>query len=160
MDENLDIIGQDEEVIDHASKAEIHYKHLLHKAVHILIIDSLGRIYCRNRTPEQSAAYGWTSSAGAHVLSGQSFDQTAKKALQETLGINCPLTLMGKIRIKSETENELVAVYTGYSDQVKLNPGPGQTGQFLTVEDLRILFDTQKVTPYLTQAFNLYLKNN
>lgn len=159
-DDNLDIINDDEEILSHASKVEIHQKHLLHKSIHVLIIDSLGRIYCRNRKRQQSATFGWTSSVGAHVLSGQNFDQTARQALQNMLGINCPLTLIDKARINCKTENELVAVYTGYANEVKLNPDLGQTGQFFTIEDLKHLIATQTVTPHLVEALNLYMKNN
>ncbi len=156
----MDVINEDEEVITHASNLEIHQKRLLHKSVHILIIDSLGRIYLRLRTPEQGTIGAWIPSAGAHVLSGQTYNQTAKKALQDVLGASCPLILIGKVRITSETEKEIVAVYTGYCDAVKLNPDLKQTGRFFTVEDIKHLFETQRAAPHLVESFNLYLKNN
>ena len=123
MTEQMDIVNEQDEVIGHTDKDETHQKGLLHRAVHIFIINSQGRLFCRQRSSKKQIYPGyWSTSVGAHVMSGQTYDQVAKQSLLKDLEINCKLKMIGKARVHDQWENEISVTYIGYSDEtMKLN---------------------------------------
>lgn len=104
MPEELEIVNEKGIVIGRATTEEIHDKKLLHKSVHLLIVDKEGKVYCCYR--DVSFNPGWTA-IGAHVLPGQSFKETAENALHEKLGITGNLIEIGKLRVQGNNENEI-----------------------------------------------------
>ncbi len=156
----LEVINEDGDILSHTSKKEVHEKHLLHKSANVLIVDSIGRIYSVFKSPHKTDNPGWTTSVGTHVRLKESYDQAAKRELKDVLSLHCPLVLMDKVRIVTDTENEISAIYLGYANEVTLNSKLEETGKFFTLEDLKELQKTNQTTPHLNKALELYLKNN
>ena len=159
MKEQIDIVNEQDRVIGKGNLQEIHQKGLLHRAVHIFIIDSQGRLFCRQRSLKKERYPGfWSTSVGAHVLTGETYDAVAKKALLSYLGIRCDLENIGMTRIKDDFEHEISATYVGYSDDaMKLNPLQIKEGKFFTVKEAMKLSTQRNVTPHFTHALDLYI---
>jgi len=158
--QQLSIVDEHDKVIGRADIKEIHEKALLHRAVHVFIIDNEGRLFCRRRSRKKERYPGfWSTSAGAHVMAGQDYDETARSALRETLGIGCRLTMIGKARIKDKWENEISATYVGYSDAaMNFNPKQIECGKFLTVSEIKKLPKQKNVTPHRAHSLGVYLE--
>ena len=158
--EIIDVVNEQDEVIGRADKDGIHHKRLLHRAVHIWIINSSGKLFCRQRSSKKQIYPGYYStSVGAHVISGQTYNQTAKQSLQKDLGINCKLEMIGKARVHDQWENEISVTYIGYSDDTfNLNPKQIEDGKFLTVKEIKELTKQKNVTPHLAHSLELYLR--
>ncbi len=149
MAELLDIVDEEDNVTGSASSEEIHEKYLLHRAVHILIIDSKGRIFCRQRSPKKERYPGyWSTSAGSHIASGESYEETTA-TLKNDLGIS-ELEMIGKIRVRDQHENEMCTVYIGHSDKVNIN------GRFFSIDEIKKL---DKFTPHLLKSVEVYIES-
>ena len=55
----------------------------------------------------------WDSSAAGHVAAEESYEETARRELEEELGINVPLEKLLKLPASARTEQEFVWLYRG-----------------------------------------------
>lgn len=157
MPEMLEIVDEKEKVIRLASTEEVHDKKLLHRSVHLLIVDKDGKIYCCYR--DVSFNPGWTA-VGAHVLPSQDYAVAANDAVHKKLDLSCELEDIGKIRVKGNNENEISETYVGHIDndtELKPNDPMWKDGKFLSVEEIKQLITQKKTTPHLAMSLALYL---
>ncbi len=153
----LDIIDASGK-IERSVPVEIAHKELLlHRSIHILVVNDGAEIYVRLR-PQTKAIYPnlWTSSVGAHVLSGSSPDETAKKELKNFLGLEVPLQKIGEQKVADTFENELITIYTCRSNSVALNKLEGDAGEFMNTEKINQLANEGKTTPHLLTSLKVF----
>lgn len=160
MNNQLDIVNEQDEVVSQEDVEEIHKKDLLHRSIHILIVDPKGRFYLRQRNFNKSRYPGWyTTSVGAHVPAGQSYDETAKNSLKEMLGLDCELKFLGQVKVHDEYENEISWTYVGYIDEHdKPRVNTEEPGKFFTAEETKNLSKKYRITPYVFESIDFYLK--
>lgn len=155
----IERVNDNDVVIGQSDFNIVHKNLLLHRSVHIFIVDKHGRLFCRKITPKNAIYPGyWSTSAGAHVLLGKGYDETAKEAVKSLLDVKCKLEMIGKLRISDSMENEISATYIGMADKIKTNKEEIEDGRFLTVDEIRNLLKTNKCTPHLLQSLELYLE--
>lgn len=124
MDEIFDVVNERDEVIDQAPRHVVHRDRLLHRAVHILLFDSAGRILLQLRSASKDEyPLCYTSSASGHVGAGEAYDATALRELREELGIGGELEYLTKLPASPQTAHEFTAVYRAISDET-LTPDP------------------------------------
>lgn len=156
----IDIINEQDEIVSQEEIESAHQRGLLHRSVHVLIVDPQGRLFCRQRKLDSPRYPGfWSTAVGAHLTSGQSYEAEARSALQATLGISCVLALMGKVRVKDGIENEINALYIGRIDaslKLDINFELVEGGRFFNADELDRLTAPERVTPHLLQAIELY----
>src|SRR3989338_953362 len=159
MTELIDLVDEKDNKIGKSTVEEVHSKNLLHRAVHIFIVNSEDKLFCRKRSSNKKIyPLFWSTSVGAHVLSGQKYDSVAADSLQKHLGLKCELINIGKVRVQDESENEISATYVGYSDdEMKINKDEIEGGVFLTAREIQKLIKTEKVTPHTMHSLDLYL---
>ena len=156
---DLHVINEADDVIDTLSSEQIHKTGKLHRAMHTLVINDKGDIFVRKRSYQMELYPGvWTSSVGEHVFLGESYTDTAKRALREFLGLETPLEFLGKVRVHDKIENELVAVFKTHANAVPdLNTEHSEEGHYLCEDKLNDLLDSGTTTPHLAAALKLYL---
>lgn len=162
MEKQVDLINNKDKVIGQAGIDYVHKKLLLHRAVHIFIINSEGKLFCRQRSFKKKIYPGyWSTSVGKHVLSDHTYKQTANEALKNTLGITCKLNKIGKIKIQDNIENEITMLFVGYSSKkMKFNPDQIEDGKFLTINKIEELSKQEKITPHLIELLKLLLQRS
>lgn len=140
--------------IESLNSEEIHKRDLLHRAVHILVINNKGEIFVRRRSWQKKLYPGvWSTSVGAHVLTGQTSKECAQVNLKKFLGLELPLEKVGETIIKDEIENEYITVYVCKSDFIKeLNQKESAEGEFMTVKQIHELIKAGQTTPHLVKA--------
>ena len=112
MSENLVLVNEQDRVLGKVGVKEAHEEGILHRTVHIFIVNTEGKLFCRQRSLKKKVYPGyWSTSVGVHVSPGESYHETAKRGLVNTLGIDCDLKPIGKSRIKDESENEISATF-------------------------------------------------
>jgi isopentenyl-diphosphate delta-isomerase type 1 len=115
MSEDIfDIVNEHDEVIGRKPRSEVHARGLLHRAVHVLVFNSRGEIFLQKRSRLKDRQPGvWDSSCSGHVDSGEIYDETAVRELQEEIGlrINSPPQKLFKIDACAETDAEFVWIY-------------------------------------------------
>ena len=148
----LDIINEQDLVIGQATEEEVREKNLLHHSVHLLIVDSHNRLFCAHRIIGRLIYSGWWTIPGAHVLSGETYEKTLTRFLKE-LKIYASFKQLHKIRVNDGFENEWSMLYLLKSDVAPvLASDKFQGGKFLSLAEIRVLSQKEKMTPYLMVA--------
>lgn len=158
MTEQLETYSDDGSENGISPTETIHEKNLLHKAVHVLIINSKGQVFVRKRPLTKKVYPGmFTSSVGAHVALDETPDTASTVNLSKYLGLSLPLTKIGEIHIKDEFENEQVSIYVGRADEIP-NLNEEQSGirsRFMSIEEIQRL-KNERITPHLREAVHLF----
>lgn len=154
----LDVITEQDIPVRKEESEVIHAEHLLHRAVHVLLVNRLGEIFVRQRSLQKELYPGiWSTSVGEHVSAGESYDFTAHQALKEFLSLELQLSTIGKVRVEDTIENELVTVYLGTTEKIEsMNSAHMEGGEFLARESIQKLIDGKKTTPHLAASMQLY----
>lgn len=152
----INSLDDDLKTIDSLSSEEIHKRGLLHRAIHILVINNRDEVFVRRRSLKKKLYPGvWSTSVGAHVLKGQISEECAKVNLKKFLDLNLPLEKIGETRVKDEIENEYIIIFLCKSDLVKkLNPEESDEGKFMNVQEIIDLVSRGQTTPHLAKAIN------
>ena len=124
-DELFDVVNEADEVVGQKPRSEVHRSQLLHRAVHVLVINARGRVFLQKRSRRKDTFPGaWDSSASGHLEAGESYDDAAARELNEEIGLRPgrPLERLFKVDACSETGFEFVWVYRCDSDgPIQLN---------------------------------------
>ena len=118
-EEIFDVVNERDEVIDRLPRRVVHRDGHKHRAAHVLVFNSQGRIFLQKRSMTKDTFPGaWDSSASGHVDSGEDYDACAVRELGEELGwvVAAPPRRLFKIAACAETAQEFVWVYRLESD--------------------------------------------
>jgi 16S rRNA (adenine1518-N6/adenine1519-N6)-dimethyltransferase len=119
------VVDKNDRILRDASRSEVHGNNLLHRAVHILIFNPAGEVYLQQRSRwKDRHPLKWDSSAAGHVNVAESYDETARRELEEELGISIPLKKISKLPASERTDQEFVWLYRG---DVAGNLSPNRT---------------------------------
>jgi isopentenyl-diphosphate delta-isomerase type 1 len=139
-EEFFDVVDEQDKPVRRATRREVHARGLLHRAVHILVFDSSGKIFLQKRSMKKDLSPGlWDSSCSGHLDAGEDYDSAAKRELFEELGwkIEQPLERWLRIEACDATGQEFVWVYGLRSDgPFQLDPEEIDGGAWLTVGEL------------------------
>ena len=135
-DEIFDVVNERDEVISREIRGEVHRRGLRHRAVHVLVFNSLGEVFLQKRSITKDTHPGvWDSSASGHLDSGEEYDACAVREVREELGLNlerCPKRLF-KIEACLETGEEFVWIYRcEHEGPFTLHPQEIETGGWFT----------------------------
>src|SRR5207248_1317545 len=84
--ERFPIVDKNDRILGYANRSEVHGNNLRHRAVHILIFNPAGEVYLQQRSRwKDRHPLKWDSSAAGHVAGEESYDETARRELQEEL---------------------------------------------------------------------------
>ncbi len=121
--------GQDQPraVLD---RVTVHREGHLHRAVHVLLLNGGGELLLQRRSAAKDRFPGrWDSSAAGHVDAGEEYDACAARETAEELGLEVPLTYLGKLAASPATGQEFVAVYGGRTEG-RPAPNPAEIDAF------------------------------
>ena len=118
--ERFPVVDKNDRILRYARRSDVHGNNLRHRAVHILIFDQAGDLYLQQRSRSKDRhPLKWDSSAAGHVAADESYEETARRELEEELGINVPLEKLLKLSASARTEQEFVWLYRG---EIRGNP--------------------------------------
>lgn len=111
--ELLPVVNEQDQVIAHATRAEVHSQSLLHRAVHIVVRRSGGAIILQRRSHLKDLLPGWWDiSVGGHVNAHEEYAAAAERELREELGIvGAPFIESARIAACPMTGWEFVRIY-------------------------------------------------
>ena len=153
--ELLDVVDENDRVIGVKTRSEIHALGLMHRAVHILVFNSIGELFIQKRSMSKDNNPGlWDSSAAGHVDSGEDYYDCAVRELDEELGIivTTPLGQLFRLPASPITDMEHCIVYRCINDgPFVLEAEEIDEGAWIssTVMDLRVLDDDPTITGVL-----------
>jgi len=118
-DELLDVVDFEGRVIGAAPRCRIHGNNRwLHRVVHLLVLDSAGRLLLQKRSMNKSVAPGrWDTSVGGHVDCGEDVEAALRREASEELGFLPRKPVFTYRYIHSNPhESELVFTFTCIHD--------------------------------------------
>jgi len=87
-EEVFDVVNEADEVVGQATRAEVHEKGLLHRAVHVFAINARGELLLQLRSRLKDAHPSvWDSSVAGHLDQGESYRDAAVREMEEEMGI-------------------------------------------------------------------------
>jgi 16S rRNA (adenine1518-N6/adenine1519-N6)-dimethyltransferase len=127
--ELFDVCDADDRVIGQASRGEVHARGLLHRAVHIFVLNSRGELLLHRRsTQKDEYPLRITSSASGHLAVGEDYATAAVRELGEELGLVAPLEFAAKFAACAETANEHTQLFIARTDDTPV-PDPGEIAE-------------------------------
>jgi isopentenyl-diphosphate delta-isomerase type 1 len=134
-DEFFDVVNERDEPTGRALRREVHAQSLWHRAVHVMVFDSAGRLFLQKRSMAKDMAAGlWDLSCSGHVDAGEEYDTAAVRELGEELGITptVPLERILRIDACADTGWEFCWIYRTHHDgPFVLHPEEIETGEWL-----------------------------
>lgn len=129
--ELFDIVDENDCVIGQATRAEVHQKKLLHRAVHILLTDAQGNFVLQKRSMAKDTCPGLLStSCAGHVDAGETYETAAVRELGEELGVPSAsaraIKFLFKMSPSAGTGWEFVHVYKLEKFTGTLTPAPAE----------------------------------
>jgi 16S rRNA (adenine1518-N6/adenine1519-N6)-dimethyltransferase len=115
--ELLAVVDRNDQPLRPTDRATIHRENLLHRAVHILLVNHRGelllqkRSYRKDRSPRR-----WDSSAAGHVDANESYQECATRELQEETGVAATLAKLGRVPASDATGHEFIEIFAGIHD--------------------------------------------
>ncbi len=156
-DEVYDIVDESDRVTGQASRKHIHANKLLHRSVHIFVFNSRKELFLQKRSSRKDESPGlWDTSSAGHVDTGESYDDCAKRELQEELGLNA-VSLVPSMKISAchETHGEHVQVYACITDDaIQINREEISEGAFFSLAHIRQEISTNSFTSSFKLLFN------
>lgn len=114
-DELFDVVDREDRVIGRAPRREVHARGLLHRATHVLVHDTQGRIFLQRRSLGKDTFPGcWDSSCSGHLDAGEDYATAARRELGEELGWHdpsLPLRSVVKLPAGPETGQEFIEIF-------------------------------------------------
>lgn len=110
----MEILNKKGEVIGVAPRAEIHGNpSLLHRVVHVLVFNRKKELLLQKRSCKKDVAPGkWDTSVGGHVGIGEDIFISAKREMEEELGISeCEPEYLYSYTHSNQYESELVSTF-------------------------------------------------
>ena len=118
--ELIDIYNAAGEKIDCVERSRAHGDNtLLHRAAHVLVFSSDGRLLLQKRSVTKRIQPGkWDASVGGHLAAGEDYLTGARRELAEELGLpeDTPLEHLFDVAIRNEIESEDARVFKAVSE--------------------------------------------
>jgi 16S rRNA (adenine1518-N6/adenine1519-N6)-dimethyltransferase len=134
--ERFPVVDEDDQLLGDAPRAEVHGNNLRHRAVHILIFNTVGELFLQKRSRwKDRHPLLWDSSAAGHVDAGEEYDATATRELREELGVTAELTRVAKLPASERTGQEFIWLYRAQHDgPFTLAPSEVEYGDFFPID--------------------------
>lgn len=158
--EIFDVVDENDAVLRQASRHQVHLEGLRHRAIHVFIFNRHGDLFLQKRSRwKDKFPSTWDSSAAGHVNAGNDYDETARREVEEELGVQADVELIGTIAACENTGWEFVKLYRGqHEGPFRLPPAEIESGAFFTIEMIEqwVAARPQDFAPGFLECWRLY----
>ena len=148
-DEVVAIVNADNQVVGQATRREMRQHNLIHRATYILVFNSQGQLYVQKRTMGKDLYPGYHDVAtGGVVLSGESYEESARRELLEELGVTAELEFLFD-RFFSDEKNQVWGrvFRCRHNGPFVLQESEVESGEFMSVADILAAERRERLTP-------------
>jgi len=158
--ELFDIVDDNDRVIGTAPRSACHGNpRLVHRAVHVLVINATGELLLQKRSPRKDIQPGkWDTSVGGHLEPGEAYHAAAVREMHEELGLTgLPLTFLYHSQIRNQIESENIATYlTRHDGAVTWNPDEIDAVRFWSETEIEAGLGHEVFTPNFEEEWAMY----
>jgi 16S rRNA (adenine1518-N6/adenine1519-N6)-dimethyltransferase len=159
-EEHFDVVDEADRVIGQRPRSVVHRDNLLHRAVHVFVFDSRGRLLVQLRSAfKDQFPSTWTSSASGHLAAGEDYEPAARRELEEELGLVAPLEFLVKLPACAATAWEHTALYRTTTDAVpRCDPQEIERVESVALDEVerRIAADPARHSPCFVELVRWY----
>ncbi len=159
-EEIFDIVDEEDRVVGQAPRSRCHGNPaLIHRAVHVLVLDRSGRLLLQRRSPRKDIQPGrWDTSVGGHLEPGEGYREAAIREMEEELGLcDLPLTFLYRSRIRNAIESENIATFlTCFEGAVDFNPAEIDEVRAWASEEIEAALGSGVFTPNFEQEWGMF----
>ncbi len=139
------IVDEDDSPVGVATREEAWQNGLILRHAYCVLRDADGNFLLQQRSQSKKTNPGkWTWAATGHVDEGETYEVAAPREMLEEIGVQVPLTFVGKIRLSHPNPfgvlNAFVGVFTGVINQntpITVDPGEVETTRWISPDELR-----------------------
>ncbi|MFC1537493.1 NUDIX domain-containing protein [Gemmatimonadota bacterium] len=157
-EEIFDIVDETGRKLGEAARADVHGDpRLIHRSVHVLVLNSKGELYLQKRAENKDIQPGkWDTSVGGHVDRGEDVEAAARREAREELGISgTPFEFLHSYIWRTKVETELVTTYLcRYDGPIVLDRSEISAGEFRTFEKIEENLGRDFFTPNFEEEFS------
>ena len=168
IDELFDVVDGNNRVIGRERRSVVHSKGLWHRGVYVFLLNGKGEIFMQKRAETKDLYPGlWDLSAGEHMKPGESYEDAAKRGVEEELGVEAvDVKKIGELRWTFEgsgkRDNEFNELFTSrFRGRIRLDEEEIQEGRWVGKE--RLLEEMKKTperfTPWTARCLALLGRN-
>lgn len=116
--EYLAVVNEKDKVIGKKSRKYVHDHHLIHRGVHIFIVNKKGEVLIQKRSKFKKDRAGYLdASVGGQVLSGETYKAAAIREAKEELGVDIEgIKEVCKYKSFSKRQREIRTLFTACHD--------------------------------------------
>ncbi|MBI4181783.1 MAG: NUDIX domain-containing protein [Candidatus Aenigmarchaeota archaeon] len=130
----VDVVDKNDVTIGAMKRKDLLARKANFRTVHVFLLNKKGELLLQKVPASRTRAPGWGSSAAAYVRSGESYDEAAKRIVEEELRLrNVLLEFRGKAAMTDSGCRKFISLYKAVHDgPVTLLPGFTEGAEFLT----------------------------
>jgi len=145
-DEMFDLVDEADRVVGSASRRDVHAQDLMHRAVHLFVVNKQGEVFLQKRSRLKDSNPGaWDSSAAGHCDRGEDYLTTARRELAEELGVvDAEPREIAALKAHAGTGWEHIRIYrVDFSGAIRYPALEVETGMWMPVEEVDRWFDAR-----------------
>lgn len=161
-DEIVAIVDERNNVVGSVPRREMRAKRLPHRSTYILVFNSQRQLYVQKRTLTKDIFPGYYDpAAGGVVLAGESYEESARRELEEEMGIrDIPLNWLFDFYYSDEHTRVWGGVFSCvYVGRIVLQPEEIESGSFMCISDILRRAQAEPYTPDGMVVLSRYLGN-
>ncbi len=163
MAEMIEVVDPEGRVLGLRPRGEVHGNpELLHRVVHLIVVNSKGEILLQKRSMDKDVAPGrWDTSVGGHIAPGEALEEALKRETLEELGfVPENVRFLYKYIHRNPYESELVYTFeTLYEGPFNYNRQEVSEVRFWSVRQIKEALGTDLLSENFKEEFQRYIKH-
>ncbi|OIO44392.1 MAG: hypothetical protein AUJ41_02990 [Candidatus Pacebacteria bacterium CG1_02_43_31] len=145
------LVDKNDKVLGFTARKQAHKdRSKIHRSVDVVATNSSKQILLQKRSKHKDTFPGfWTISASGHVTYGQTYEQAAKREIEEELGIHPPLRYVAKELYDMGIEQEYSTIYSTSIEETPTNFDKTEIDEvrWVDIDSLAEFLKIEDVTP-------------
>jgi len=146
------------------TRKEAHDRLLLHRVVHIIVLNKKQEMFLQRRSRKFKINPGlWTGSVAGHVDYGESYHTTALRELREEIGVRAKkVKFLFNYKLNDSGCNKIAKLYIleNFSGKPKIDHNEVIAGKWMPMDKIEKILETnpEKFTLSFRKVFKIYLR--
>lgn len=144
----IDIINEDNEVVDSATKNDVITKKLLHRSIKVVVINNKDEfLICKRPQDKEISNDKYEIGISGFVLTDETFEDAMFRELQKELNVDAPPVFVKKFIYEDEKIKALVHLYVlVYEEDLTVNKKEVMNSKFVPISKIEEMIDENEMS--------------